>query len=535
MKARPFLIAVVATVLVLLSLVAGLGLAIARQNPLRLVDQTLELPRAARFVPKKAALSVHWLVDPARVPAYAQAVAPPRDRRVVRDGAEQIRDGAFAFAGLDFQTELVDWLGPQVSLALLEPDEPEGSMGWLLVLESRDQDGARRFLQRFWQARSLAGTDLQISRYRGMGVISGQGALSGRDPQPLATALIDDDLLLLASGRGVLEEALDVSQLSDQHQLGDQELVRSLRGLGDGVAVVTASPAAVHSLLGLPESISQRQDLLGLVAAFQPEGADLAIEGLLRFQQPLEGVFSELGDGLAELTASAGGKAETLALISSPSRLLDSTDQDPLVQWLGPLLQQQLTKAEVASAATIAGLDDGPLLWLQQPEGWVVGTQQEHPAVSMVDDALTEQGFIRSDLPSDQEPLQVWTRLARQQSSSKDSLEAKLGVALAQEPGQAWWGQTLAALQQRSQTKALQPRLGQLNELNRDGHPLAQQLALGAISGRGQLQHWRPWRYVQKLAGGSMQSSVQGLAIAIGPDQDENSSSLRMRVRLNLG
>jgi hypothetical protein len=180
-------------------------------------------------------------------------------------------------------------------------------------------------------------------------------------------------------------------------------------------------------------------------------------------------------------------------------------------------------------------LDDGPLLWLQQPEGWVVGTQQEHPAVSMVDDALTEQGFIRSDLPSDQEPLQVWTRLARQQSSSKDSLEAKLGVALAQEPGQAWWGQTLAALQQRSQTKALQPRLGQLNELNRDGHPLAQQLALGAISGRGQLQHWRPWRYVQKLAGGSMQSSVQGLAIAIGPDQDENSSSLRMRVRLNLG
>ena len=54
MKARPFLIAVVATVLVLLSLVAGLGLAIARQNPLRLVDQTLELPRAARFVPKKA-------------------------------------------------------------------------------------------------------------------------------------------------------------------------------------------------------------------------------------------------------------------------------------------------------------------------------------------------------------------------------------------------------------------------------------------------------------------------------------------------
>jgi hypothetical protein len=54
---------------------------------------------------------------------------------------------------------------------------------------------------------------LQISSYRGIGVISGRGALIGRDPQPLATALIDDDLLLLASGRGVLEQSLDVSQL----------------------------------------------------------------------------------------------------------------------------------------------------------------------------------------------------------------------------------------------------------------------------------------------------------------------------------
>lgn len=69
MKARPFLIAVVATVFVLFSLVAGLGWAMARQNPLRLVDQPLALPRAARFVPREAALAVHWLMDPVRVPA----------------------------------------------------------------------------------------------------------------------------------------------------------------------------------------------------------------------------------------------------------------------------------------------------------------------------------------------------------------------------------------------------------------------------------------------------------------------------------
>ena len=80
--------------------------------------------------------------------------------------------------------------------------EASDTPGWVLALTSNDSDGARRFLQRFWQTRSLAGTDLRISSYRGMGVISGRGALQGRQQQPLATALIDDNLLLLASGRG---------------------------------------------------------------------------------------------------------------------------------------------------------------------------------------------------------------------------------------------------------------------------------------------------------------------------------------------
>ena len=75
-------------------------------------------------------------------------------------------------------------------------------------LTSRDDDGARRFLQRFWQTRSLAGTDLQISSYRGIGVIG--SALLGQ--AALATAFIDDDLLLLASGRVLLEQA-SMSQL----------------------------------------------------------------------------------------------------------------------------------------------------------------------------------------------------------------------------------------------------------------------------------------------------------------------------------
>ena len=130
MKARSFLLALAAAVVLLLTTAAGVWWAMDRQSPLRLAEQPLALPRAARFVPRQSALSLHWLMDPARLPAYAQAVAPAKQRRAARESVQQLRDGAFALAGLDFTNELADWIGPQVSVSLLEPTTVDGRLGW---------------------------------------------------------------------------------------------------------------------------------------------------------------------------------------------------------------------------------------------------------------------------------------------------------------------------------------------------------------------------------------------------------------------
>ena len=76
----------------LLLLAVGLLWTMNRQSPLQLAEQPLHLPRAARFVPRDADLSLHWLADPGRLPAYAQAVAPASQRRDARDGARQWRE-----------------------------------------------------------------------------------------------------------------------------------------------------------------------------------------------------------------------------------------------------------------------------------------------------------------------------------------------------------------------------------------------------------------------------------------------------------
>ena len=545
MKGRSFLLALVSVALVLLTLALGIWWAMASQSPLRIVDRSLELPRAARFMPKDAALTLHWLVDPGRVPAYAQAVAPVRQRRLVDESTRQLRDGAFALAGLDFSEELAGWIGPEVSLAVLDaPALQSGApsaQGWVLALSSRDQDGAKRFLQRFWQTRSLAGTDLQISRYRGMGLISGRGALLGRDPQPIATALIDDDLLLLASGRGVLEAALDVSQLDSQHQLGDPTLAADLQRFGRGAAILTANPGAMQRWLGVPTAITAREDLQGLVAALTPQGADLSVDARVHFRDALVPVPSQSTE-IDALLSGAGGDAEELALLTNPAALLAADADQPIAQWLAPVIAQALPPERNSAAAAVVGLDEGPLLWQRGAKGWVLGTRPMRPDPLMVDARLQEFGLSASSLDSDSQPLQVWTRLARQRRRGEESLQAELAVALEHHPDVNWWGETLDGLRRRGEGGDLSRRRQQLEHLQKGNQQaLDQQLALASASSRSRLSDWKPWELVQGVAGRSLLPAVRGLAIAGGADHEDGSvqdgsvTSLRLRARLELG
>ena len=545
MKGRSFLLALVAVAMVLLTLALGVWWAMARQSPLRIMDRPLELPRAARFMPSDAALTLHWLVDSRQLPAYAQAVAPVRQRQLVNDSTRQIRDGAFALAGLDFRTELAGWIGPEVSFAVLDaPAQQSGEQpteGWVLALSSRDEDGAKRFLQRFWQTRSLAGTDLQISRYRGMGLISGRGALLGRDPQPIATALIDDDLLLLASGRGVLEQALDVSQLDSQHQLGDPLLASDLRSFGRGAAVLIANPGAMERWLGVPSAITAREDLQGLVASLTPQGADLAFDALVHFREPVIPRASQLPDSDV-LLRDAGGDAEAVALLTNPAALLAADANEPLAQWIAPLFRQSIESVSTGAAAAVASLDEGPMLWQQGQQGWVLGTRPNRPDPELVDQQLQGLGLTGSTLDSEVHPVQVWTRLARQRRRGEESLQAELAVVLERHTGVNWWAETLDGLRRLGESGDLMQRQQQLQELQSASQSaLSQQLALAAAPSRLHLGQWRPWEMVQGAAGRSLLPAVKGLAVSAGADQnatsgqDERVSSLRLRARIQLG
>ena len=476
MKARPFLAVLLSLALVLLGLGGGAWWLVLNRSPLQLRQRPLAVPLAARFVPRQAPLGLFLLTDGEEPLGYARAVAPPRQRRAASEALAQLRDGTFAAAGLDYPSELASWLGPEIGLALIGSGQGEGGAdGWLLSLRSRDGDGARRFLQRFWQSRSLAGTDLQISRYRGMGLISGRGALVGAKTTSIATALIDDDLVLIASGRGVLEQALDVSQIDALNLASSDAFRRGVADLGRGMALLVARPAALAPWLGIPEDLGSQAGITGLIASLRPDGASLAVDLAVTMAPRQESPASpespqprESPGALAEVDLGAdsggdpepGGQAEASGAAESsgatepggaapgpPGSLASSSPGlepglDPVVapdlgeellvhlrgeasslalvndprQLMG-LLQPWLARILGPASGPLPGLVmaavAGPLLWAEGRDGWLLGTGARQPAPAALEPALAAQGLIAAPLTlAKGGPLTVWTHLS---------------------------------------------------------------------------------------------------------------------------
>ena len=544
MKARPFLAAVLAAAVLLFGLGIGGWWLLLQRSPLALQQHPLSLPLAARFVPRNVPLSLHWLVSADEPAAYLRAVARPGERRRAAAAADRLRDGVFATAGLDYASELAPWLGEEISLALLTPPAPDHPPGWVLALRSRDPEGARRFLQRFWQTRSLAGTDLQISSYRGMGLISGRGALVGQQPQPIATALINDDLVLIASGRGALEQALDVSQIEELNQAGSPQLQQAVRRLGKGVVLLTARSGALGGWLGLPDpgagaappgAAPGPAAVEELVLALAPAGRGLELAGLLQLGQPLP--LTPLRDG-EPLLQQIALPASSLALVQNPAALLAA--ESPWRPLATSLLALALPPSAGPLPALVAGADGGPLLGARSDQGWLLGSRQDQPDPAGLAAPLAEAGYAPAPLLLKQQPLLVWSQLlSKPVKGNPDQLQARLAGARAQGSGAgsgtssdlAWWAEGLAVLE--TQLEGHHPpkeRLQQLEALQSPQAPL--QWAMDGATARSLLATWQPWRSLVALSGadGSLAESVRGAALSLEADLGAPASASRDRL-----
>ena len=512
-KFRPPLAVLLAIAITLVALGIGGWWWLQRQSPLQLQHQSLKAPITSRFLPRSANLSVVLELDPALLPAYGRAVAPAKQRNTTAARLEQLRDGLFASAGLDYTTELAEWLGEENALALKAATAPGQAPGWVLALTSRTEDGGRQFLQRFWQSRSLAGSDLEIARYRGLGLVSSRGSRS-RSPKdssspPLASALVNDQLVLLASSRSALEDALDASQDDALNQAGEPLLQDWLSTQPTGVALLRSDATGLEQLLGLPAELQPEQGIEQLVGSLALRRDGLQLNAVLQ---------TSPGAAIAPLGSDGDALLEQLHLPAQ--RLSLSQPGGALPQLFNPPASGELLPALLEHR-------DGPLLQAQLSgaDAWLAGSRPDHPPTAALDAQLEEAGFDAASLGE----LRVWTHLTAE--TNKDGqLKASLAGGSGRDGGLRWWSNNLdslrAQLKGRNQKGALKQQLRKLDpELNAQAL-----LALDGNGARQLLGGWPLWRGLQLLAGQPLAPSLQGMAITL--EQDQQRAALQAQLNL---
>jgi hypothetical protein len=264
------------------------------------------------------------------------------------------------------------------------------------------------------------------------------------------------------------------------------------------------------------------------VAALTPAGHGLQLDAITQLREPLPALASAVPSPLQQLQVPAA----SLALISDPAQLL-SAEPNSWSALVGPLLQRALASLNGPLPPLVAAADQGPLLWAQQREGWLLGTPLQQPPLEAIQDSLAGEGYSGSPLQSRGLNLQAWTRLeSKPVKGNPDQLQAQLAGARAVLNGWAWWGQGLAVLNQQSEAHhPPQQRLEQLDALATPKAPF--QWSMDGATAQDLLAGWRPWRLVTSLSSTSLTPLVEGAALSLDADASNN-RALRLRAQLQL-
>jgi hypothetical protein len=180
----------------------------------------------------------------------------------------------------------------------------------------------------------------------------------------------------------------------------------------------------------------------------------------------------------------------------------------------------------------VAQRAEGPLLLAAGPQGWQLGTASTQPAPEQLQGELAAAGLIQAPLELGDRSLLVWTRLEassqrRAQAGGGESLQATLAAWRLASGPLAWWGRSLAVLDEPTGGRGREELQAALAALDRADAPL--QWALTRGPSRELLRLWQPWQLLSALAGGGLDGEVQGLAVALQPE----GRTLHLQARLS--
>ncbi len=218
----------------LVLLLVGIGWFVT-YDPFKAISNNVE-PSMAMFLPQNAPLSLSLTVNPDRLLAISPSplkFGPSKTQTELED----LRDSLLGLGELDYKTQVLPWLGDEMTLAVTSRDvdrtlEDGRQPGYLLILKTKDATASRDFLRSFWRLRSSMQTDQNKEIYEGSEITYGQvkNAIPqfSEVPFTLASAIVGDHYLLFANSPKVLKNAINNVQASNLSLKANAQYQRGL-------------------------------------------------------------------------------------------------------------------------------------------------------------------------------------------------------------------------------------------------------------------------------------------------------------------
>jgi hypothetical protein len=457
MKLRSFFYALVAGATGLLLIAVAGFFWLTSQSPLNWLQQgAMANPTAAIFVPKQAPAMVSLLVNPNRLEAFRQLVAPPLERRRSRAELNQIENSLLAGTDINYQRDIRPWLGDEITLAVTSLDfdrNPANAAqpGYLLIINAKDGERAREFLQLFYSNQAATTVeDVIFETYKGVNLIyrrplsqsaaSTTPSLAGKPlPETLTAAVVGGRFVLFANHPKVLRDAINNVQAANLNLEDDLEYQQMLKTLSASMntdsqplpyriglsfvnlpslaAWVSKQPAPVRESFKGSETIAvalslNRQGLLAQTALLGSQSTDTQREPTL--SQPVDALQyipaqsalaiagTNLNQFWTQLTSGAGSDNTLKPLLEQTVASLQS-------RWGIQLPEEIFSWVQGEYALSMMPRPDQP-----NPD-WIFVAQKTddsaEASIEHLDTVARSRGLSVGALPLEEKSITAWTKL----------------------------------------------------------------------------------------------------------------------------
>jgi hypothetical protein len=441
MKLRKFFLTLGIGVFILFFISGGLFYWILSQSPLNLVSGGVtNTPTSAIFVSKQAPAMISLLVNPDRLASFRQLTAFPNQRRKAQAEIKQLEDNLLAKTGLNYQKDIKQWLGDEISLAVtsldFDRDKSNGAQpGYLLILTTKDAELAKEFLQLSYSRAAISGNfDLSFQEYKGVN-LTYQTPLKSNTKITFPASAVVGNYVLFANDFQVLRDAINNTQAVDLNLANADFYQETLNSIfTPKIALTFVNLPSLSAWIG-NQSYSETpniQQMLTVALSLQPGGirAETALIGVSG-QNNQKPVLSEPIGALkyipsGSLLTIAGQDLNQFWTNIATGLAIDSPLQQLLKQFIAKIEQPlgiNLTedifswvRGEYA-LSLISDPETNKLNWVFIAEKLPEVNYQE--AIAKLDDTANQQGLSTTELTLDDNKIIAWTKLT---TKKKDKL-----------------------------------------------------------------------------------------------------------------